>query len=130
MPDLAVSNDTEIIAKVQKTAEILMIFGTDSSQHNTMKPKRRHKTLTIEDKIFYWTTCRLVSYLVLCERYGVGRGTISDLKKKEPKLRQFKKKITELGAKRSTTMKSCSFEDLETALFVNPNNSQIRTRLC
>ena len=26
MPDLAVSNDTEIIAKVQKTAEILMIF--------------------------------------------------------------------------------------------------------
>ena len=26
MPDLAVSNDTKIIAKVQKTAEILMIF--------------------------------------------------------------------------------------------------------
>ena len=35
MPDLVVSNDTEVIAKVQKTVEILKIFiwGTDSNDY-------------------------------------------------------------------------------------------------
>ena len=101
-----------------------------TSQHNTKKPKRRHKTLTIEDKISLLDHLPTCSYSVLCESYGIGCSTISDLKKKEPELRLFKKKITELGAKRSKTMKSCSFEHLETTLFINPNNSLIRTRLC
>ena len=40
MPDLAVSNDTEIIAKVHKTAEILMIFKvhTYAEQTDYQKP--------------------------------------------------------------------------------------------
>ena len=71
-----------------------------TSQHNTKKPKCRHKTLTIEAKISPLDDLPTCSYSVLCERYGVGRSTISDLKKKEPELRQFKKKITELGTKR------------------------------
>ena len=70
-----------------------------TSQHNTMKPKRHHKTLTIEDKISLLDDLPTCSYFVLCERYGVGRSTMSDLKKREPELCQFKKKITELGAK-------------------------------
>ena len=70
-----------------------------TSQHNTKKPKRRHKTLTIEDNISLLDNLPTCSYSVLCERYGVGRSTISDLKKKEPELRQFNKKITELDAK-------------------------------
>ena len=36
MPDLAVSNDTEIIAKVQKTAEILMIFKVHNFGEQTV----------------------------------------------------------------------------------------------
>ena len=36
MPDLAVSNDTEIIAKVQKTAEILMIFKVHAYGEQTV----------------------------------------------------------------------------------------------
>ena len=36
MPDLAVSNDTEIIAKVQKTAEILMIFKVHTYREQTV----------------------------------------------------------------------------------------------
>ena len=36
MPDLAVSSDTEIIAKVQKTAEILMIFKVYSYGEQTV----------------------------------------------------------------------------------------------
>ena len=71
-----------------------------TSQHNTKKPKRCHKTLTIEDKISLLDDLPTCSYSVLCERYGVGRSTISDLKKNEPELHQFKKNITELGAKR------------------------------
>ena len=35
MPDLAVSNDTEIMAKVQKTAEILKIFKVHSYGEQT-----------------------------------------------------------------------------------------------
>ena len=71
-----------------------------TSQHITKKQKCCHKTLTIEDKISlldYLPTC---SYSDLCKRYGVEHSTISDLKKKEPELHQFKKKITDLGAKR------------------------------
>ena len=36
MPDLAVSNDTEIIRKVQKTAEILMIFKVHAYGEQTV----------------------------------------------------------------------------------------------
>ena len=36
MSDLAVSNDTEIIAKVQKTAEILMIFKVHTYGEQTV----------------------------------------------------------------------------------------------
>ena len=36
MPDLAVSNDTEIIAKVQKTAEILMNFKVHTYGEQTV----------------------------------------------------------------------------------------------
>ena len=36
MPDLAVSNDTEIIAEVQKTAEILMIFKVHTYGEQTV----------------------------------------------------------------------------------------------
>ena len=36
MSDLAVSNDTEIIAEVQKTAEILMIFKVHTHGEQTV----------------------------------------------------------------------------------------------
>ena len=36
MPDLAVSNDTEIIAKVPKTVEILMIFKVHTYGEQTV----------------------------------------------------------------------------------------------
>ena len=40
MPDLAVSNDTEIIPKVQKTAEILMIFKVHTYGEQTVVSTR------------------------------------------------------------------------------------------
>ena len=45
MPDLAVSNDTEIIAKVQKTAEILMIFKVHTYGEQTVVITQRSREL-------------------------------------------------------------------------------------
>lgn len=83
------------------------------------KAKRRHKTLTIDEKIAILDELPTSSYAVIAERYGVGRSTIGDIKKKEVDLRQFKRKLTEMGAKRSTkTMKLSTYEQLERAVFI------------
>ena len=44
MPDLAVSNDTEIIAKVKKTAEILRIFKVHTYGEQTVGFNENQRT--------------------------------------------------------------------------------------
>ena len=56
MPDLVVSNDIEIIAKVQKTAEILKIFkvhtyGETNSSHIRQLVKNKIKSLSSRTKL-------------------------------------------------------------------------------
>ena len=46
MPDLAVSNDTEIITQVQKTAEILMIFKVHTHGEQTVDLIQLHNNVT------------------------------------------------------------------------------------
>ena len=70
-----------------------------TSQHNTKKPKRRHKTLTIEDKISLLNDLPTCSHSVLCERYGIGRSTISDLKKKRARATPVQEKDHCIGHK-------------------------------
>ena len=50
MPDLAVSNNTEIIVKVQKTAEILTIFNINAYGEQTM-PMQTYEVLASCDLI-------------------------------------------------------------------------------
>ena len=69
--------------------------GKLSGENKGKKAKRPHKTLTIDEKIAILDGMATSSYAVLSERYGVGRSTISDIKKKEPELRQFKRRLTE-----------------------------------
>ena len=93
--------------------------GKLSGENNGKKAKRPHKTLTIDEKIAILDGMATSSYAVLSERYGVGRSTISDIKKKEPELRQFKRRLTGMGGKRFVkTMKLSTYEELERAVFV------------
>ena len=81
--------------------------------------KRGHKTLTIEQKLELLDKIGKKTYTVLCEEYGIGRSTISGIKKQESSLRQYKRKMTDMGVKRpAKVMKLGKDENLETALFV------------
>ena len=83
------------------------------------KPKREHKTLTIDQKLEILDQISSRSYTVLCKEYGIGRSTITDIKKREPALRAYKRKMTEMGVGRSAKiMKLGRDEELETALFL------------
>ena len=67
------------------------------------KPKRAHKSLSM---VAILDQIRKKSYKLLSEEYGIGISTISDIKKKGPELRDFKRKMTEMGCKRpAKTMK-------------------------
>ena len=65
------------------------------------KSKRSHKTLTIDKKLELLDQIRKKSYTVLCEEYGIGRSTITNLKKQEPALQAYKCKMTEMGVGQS-----------------------------
>ena len=59
------------------------------------KPKRAHKTLTIDQKLEILDQISTRSYTVLCKEYGIGRSTITDIKKRETALRAYKRKMTD-----------------------------------
>jgi len=75
--------------------------------------KRAHKTLTIDQKL---DLLDQIGKTVLCEKYGIGRSTITDIKKHESSLRQYKRKMTDMGVKRpAKTMKRKKDEEIEMA---------------
>ena len=59
------------------------------------KPKQAHKMLTIDQKLEILDQISTRSYTVLCKEYGIGRSTITDIKKREPALRAYKRKMTD-----------------------------------
>ena len=84
-----------------------------------MKAKRAHKTLTVDQKLKLLDQIGKKSYTVLCEGNRIGRSTITDIKKRESSLRQYKWKMTEMGVKCSVkVMKLGKDEELETAVFL------------
>lgn len=59
------------------------------------------------------------SYKVLAEEYGVGISTISDIKRKGPELREYKRKMTEMGCTRAAkSMRMGKDQELDTAVFL------------
>ena len=75
--------------------------------------------LTIDQKLEILDQISSRSYTVLCKEYGIGRSTITDIKKREPALRAYKRKMTEMGVGQSAKiMKLGRDEELETALFL------------
>ena len=80
--------------------------------------KRPHKTLTIHQKLSLLDDIDKKSYTVLCDEYGIGRSTISSIKKQDDELREYKIKMLEMGFKRPTkTMKLSYDEELEKAVY-------------
>lgn len=81
--------------------------------------KRAHKTLIIDQKLELLDQIGKKSYTVLCEEYGIGRSTISDIKKMESSLQRYKRKMKDMGVKRpAKVMKLGKDEELETALYL------------
>ena len=51
--------------------------------------KRAHKTLTIDQKIEVLDQLPTKSYTIICKEFGIGRSTITDIKKREPVIRAY-----------------------------------------
>ena len=60
--------------------------------------KRKRKILTIEQKVEILNeSSRGVSTTILSERYGLGKSTVSDIKKNKDSILNFKRKVTDMG---------------------------------
>ncbi len=72
--------------------------GTPSTSDCSNLKKRKRKVLTIEQKIeILKELSRGVSAMILSERYGVGKSTVSDIKKQKDSILDFKRKVTDMG---------------------------------
>ena len=81
--------------------------------------KRPHKTLTIDQKLSLLDDIDKKSYTVLCLEYGIGKSTITSIKKQADELREHKRKMIEMGYKRpAKTMKLSFDEGLDAAVFL------------
>lgn len=59
--------------------------------------KRTHKMLTLDQKLDELDRIGKKSYIILSEEYGIGQSTISDIKKWESSLQQYKYKMKYMG---------------------------------
>jgi len=83
-----------------------------------MSQKRPHKTLSLDEKLEVFGKLTSHTHRQLAEQYGVGVSTIADIKKKGDKLREHKRKLTEMGCTRPVkTMKIGKDNQLEMAVF-------------
>ena len=82
--------------------------------------KRKRVVLTIEDKIKIIQLLNgHVSYTIISEKYGIGRSTISDIKKNQQKIIAFKQGMIDRGTScKSKVMRLGSCDKLDQAVFV------------
>ena len=80
--------------------------------------KEAPKTLTIDQKPELLEQIGKKSCTVLCEEYRIGRSTISDIRKQESSLKQYKRKMKDMGVKQpAKVMRLGKDEELKTAWF-------------
>ena len=64
------------------------------------KKKRKRVVLTIEEKMKVLDMLdKSVSYTVIAEKFGIGKSTVSDLKKNKEKIRSFQREMIDMGKK-------------------------------
>ena len=94
-------------------------MASSSSTRISKTTKRPHKTLSIEKKLEILDQVGKKSYAILSEEYGIGRSTIANLRKQEMELRQYRRKMKEMGIRRpAKIMKLGRDEDLEKAIYL------------
>ena len=86
----------------------------------TPRKKRKRVVLTIEQKL---EVLKLVdsstSVTVICEKFGIGRSTVSNIKTNRAKLLSFKRELKEMGTKRDVKVtKLGEYPLLEKALYL------------
>ena len=85
------SNSAEANASLPSGSEV-------SVSRSGKAVKRKRKVLTIEQKVEILNELsRGVSATIFSERYGVGKSTVSDIKKNKDSILNFKKKVTDMG---------------------------------
>ncbi len=63
--------------------------------------KRKRVVLTVEQKLEVLKMIdNFTSYTIICEKYNIGRSTVSDIKKSREKLLKFTRVIKEMGTSR------------------------------
>ena len=82
--------------------------------------KRKRIVLSISDKLEIVDLLdKSVSYTVICEKYGVGRSTVGDIKKNREKIISFKKEMIDMGMKRKAkVMKLADNSQVDRALYM------------
>lgn len=82
--------------------------------------KRKRVVLTIEEKVKVLDMLdESVSYGVIAEKFGIGKSTVSDLKKNKEKIRSFQREMIDMGMKRQAkTMRLGDDKQLDRALYL------------
>lgn len=82
--------------------------------------KRKRVVLSLEQKLEVLKLIdRSTSYSIICEKFGIGRSTVSDIKRNRAKLLTFRKELKEMGTKRSVkVMKLGDDPELEKAVYI------------
>ena len=71
--------------------------AVDASSTSIARSKRKRKVLSIEDKISIIKQLESSSNKVIAEKYGVGKSTISDIKKNKEKILTFQREMSNMG---------------------------------
>ena len=66
-----------------------------------MAAKRKRVVLTVQQKLEVIKMLdNSISYTIICEKFGIGRSTVSDIKSNREKLLKFNMELKEMGTKR------------------------------
>ena len=83
------------------------------------KPKRKRTVLSIEDKVAIIKQLESSSANVIAERYGVGKSTVSDIKKNRDKILRFQQEMCDMGmSKKAKVMKVGDDEQHDKAVYL------------
>ena len=63
--------------------------------------KRKRKVLSIEDKVAIIKKLEVTKACLVAEEYGVGKSTISDIKKSKKEILAFKQKMSDIGMEKT-----------------------------
>ncbi len=83
------------------------------------KPKQKRTVLSIEDKVAIIKQLEISSANVIAKRYGVGKRTVSDIKKNRDKILRFTQEMCNMGmSKKAKVMKVRDDEQHDKAMYL------------